>query len=253
MKYDIAIIDSGLGGINLFEYFNKNLPFKKYIYFADLKNLPYGNKTTKQLLEITAKNINFLIKKYNVKIIIFGCNTISLNIYNEIKNKFNNLKIYALKPNLNLYLKRYRKILFLGTIRTIKKIMTLADYKANKNRISLMQFKELANKIEKCMQNNEDIVPYLHKCLRHVNNFQDYDCVILACTHYIFIQSEFKKIFKFAKFENNIDNLMIEIKEDYRTYLDINSSIINPKVKFILTSQDYKKKNYERLLKDIFL
>ena len=61
---DIAIIDSGIGGMCLLPYFFKNLPLKKYVYFADIKNLPYGNKKTSELLEITVKNVKYIVICY---------------------------------------------------------------------------------------------------------------------------------------------------------------------------------------------
>ena len=55
------------------------------IYFADLKNIPYGTKTKEELFELSKKIIEFLESK-KVDIIVIACGTVSSNIY-EIKRK----------------------------------------------------------------------------------------------------------------------------------------------------------------------
>ena len=45
MKGSILVIDSGAGGISTLKVLRKVLPYEDYIYFADNKNMPYGNKS----------------------------------------------------------------------------------------------------------------------------------------------------------------------------------------------------------------
>ena len=52
----IGFFDSGVGGLSVYSYFKKLLPNENTIYFGDLKNLPYGNKTQSELVQL-AKNI----------------------------------------------------------------------------------------------------------------------------------------------------------------------------------------------------
>ena len=52
----IGFFDSGVGGLSVYSYFRKVLPCENTIYYGDLKNLPYGNKTQKELIGF-ARNI----------------------------------------------------------------------------------------------------------------------------------------------------------------------------------------------------
>ena len=48
----IGVFDSGIGGTTILKELLKYLPYENYIYYADCKNNPYGNKTKKELFDI---------------------------------------------------------------------------------------------------------------------------------------------------------------------------------------------------------
>ena len=56
----IGFFDSGVGGLSVFSRFKKILPNENLIYFGDLKNLPYGNKTQEELISFARNILNFL-------------------------------------------------------------------------------------------------------------------------------------------------------------------------------------------------
>lgn len=69
------------------------LPKEDYIYFGDLKNCPYGQKTKEQLVDITADIFNYFNLE-GVKAVVMACNTTSANVYEEYKNRYD----YILYP-----------------------------------------------------------------------------------------------------------------------------------------------------------
>ena len=71
----ILIYDSGIGGLTTFSNIIELCPKQNYIYFADTKNAPYGNKCKSELQLLILKNIKSLLKKYNIKLIVLACNT----------------------------------------------------------------------------------------------------------------------------------------------------------------------------------
>lgn len=93
-KDPIAFFDSGVGGVTVFEKLKKLLPKENYIYFGDLKNVPYGAKTKEELLNISREIFDFFTSK-NVKAVVMACNTTSANVYEEIKNDYD-FKIYPI-------------------------------------------------------------------------------------------------------------------------------------------------------------
>jgi len=53
----IGIFDSGIGGVTVFREILKLMPNYKYIYDSDSINNPYGDKSEKELINITKKII----------------------------------------------------------------------------------------------------------------------------------------------------------------------------------------------------
>lgn len=83
----VGFFDSGVGGLSVYSRFKKLLPNENTIYFGDLKNLPYGNKTQAELIGF-AKNILDFFKTKNVKAVVIACNTSSALAYESIKNLY---------------------------------------------------------------------------------------------------------------------------------------------------------------------
>ncbi len=48
----VVFYDSGTGGLRLFEKTRKAFPSENYVYFADEKYMPFGDKTKEELLKI---------------------------------------------------------------------------------------------------------------------------------------------------------------------------------------------------------
>jgi len=50
----IGIFDSGIGGTSIFKEIHALMPYENSIYLADSANAPYGNKSKKEILQLTA-------------------------------------------------------------------------------------------------------------------------------------------------------------------------------------------------------
>ena len=61
MKTKIGVFDSGIGGFSILTELKKRLPNEDFIYFADYKNNPYGDKTKEELFQITSQIVERLI------------------------------------------------------------------------------------------------------------------------------------------------------------------------------------------------
>ena len=92
----IALIDSGVGGLSLLFELLKIMPGENYIYYGDNDNAPYGNKHLRNLMELTKRNID-AIKQYKIKVLAVACNTLSVNLFNEIKD-YSGLEVFGVFP-----------------------------------------------------------------------------------------------------------------------------------------------------------
>jgi len=119
-KKPIGIFDSGVGGLSVLRHLEKAYPNEHYIYFGDTKNLPYGEKSTEELLEITSQIFD-RYEKQNVKAVIMACNTTSATVYDTLKDRYN-FKIYPVIQSVSQYLAslNIKRLGVFATIATVK-------------------------------------------------------------------------------------------------------------------------------------
>lgn len=92
----IGIFDSGVGGSSIWQEIHKLLPFENTLYLADSKNAPYGNKSEKEIIDLSIKNTEELIKDGS-KIIVVACNTATTNAIEILRENYD-LPIIGIEP-----------------------------------------------------------------------------------------------------------------------------------------------------------
>ena len=164
----IGLFDSGVGGLTVLK---ELLKYKnEYYYFGDNINIPYGTKTKYELQILSSKIIEFLLTK-DVDMIIIACGTISSNVYEYLKNKYN-IPIYdIISPTLN-YLKD-------------KPYYTFATPMTCKSKIfdNAIECPLLVPSIE----NGKDVTPALKEYLDEIPLNSN---LVLGCTHYPILTNE---------------------------------------------------------------
>lgn len=83
----IGIFDSGVGGTSIWKEIQKTLPNEHTIYLADSKNAPYGEKSSKDILELSIKNTELLLKK-GCKMVVVACNTATTNAIDYLRKNY---------------------------------------------------------------------------------------------------------------------------------------------------------------------
>ena len=63
----IVICDSGIGGLRLLKRLERAFPKEDFVYYADYKNLPYGEKTSEELAEIVQNIYDEMLKLIEIK------------------------------------------------------------------------------------------------------------------------------------------------------------------------------------------
>lgn len=198
LNQSIGIFDSGIGGLVIAKAIKNIMPNESIIYFADLKNLPYGNKSKKKIIEYSKNITNFLLLK-QCKVIVVACNTVSANALEEIKNlSYNKALVFdVISPVIEkLSFLNYNKVGVIGTESTINSHI----YKINIQKInSNIQIFELATPllvpiIEQGPYNRLIYDTILEK---YLSNFRlnKIDILILGCTHYLMILYEISRFF----------------------------------------------------------
>ncbi len=70
----IGLFDSGLGGLTVLARVRERMPLADILFFADQANVPYGDRTHAELLELLQANLSRLDAR-GVDAIVMGCNT----------------------------------------------------------------------------------------------------------------------------------------------------------------------------------
>ncbi len=204
----IAVFDSGIGGISVLKELEKAFPFERFLYFGDNFNSPYGNRSKLNLLSLAIHNIN-IIKYYPVKMIVLACNTLSVNLINEIQ-EYSNLPVFGVFPPVEKCILSGKKTILLSTIKTSE------NFKCYKN-FESVGFFDLAHEIENNMFDLEK-VNFLDcksnskldlKCCKK----GEFENVILGCTHYNFIKNQIINHFQPQNVYDGTLNLILQMQK----------------------------------------
>ena len=179
MNQKIGILDSGIGGTTVLAEIKKMLPKEDYIYYADNKNNPYGEKTEEEIYKIVDNIVKFLIYDKHCKMIVIACNTATTRCMKQLKEKYKDIPFVGTVPAIKVACdNNYKNTLVLATPATIDSERTHELIKENKKigqEITLISCDGLANAIE---TKNKKI-----------------DSIVLGCTHYPLIKKEINEFF----------------------------------------------------------
>lgn len=70
----IGILDSGVGGLTVFQEIARQLPHEKIIYFGDTARMPYGPRSDEEVRRFALQIIGFL-QNQEIKMVVVACNT----------------------------------------------------------------------------------------------------------------------------------------------------------------------------------
>jgi len=71
----IGMIDSGVGGLTVIKEAQKQLPNEQFIFIGDTARMPYGPRTTDEVIAYTFQMANYLITEKQIKMLVIACNT----------------------------------------------------------------------------------------------------------------------------------------------------------------------------------
>ena len=237
----IGIIDSGSGGLNVIRACSKY--FKEdYVYIFDDLNCPYGNKQKSFIEKITKKNIEYLIKNYNLDFIILACNTASSVI--DLTNINYSIPIIKTNPNLKC-INSKKNVLLFATKNTIKNNKILKFYLWNYKNIKTVFIKNLPKLIDgfidnKSNKNKNNIIKKLkhgfcNKCGLK-NKYKKIKTISLGCTHFKYIEGFLKNIFN-----NNISFKFCESEVAQNACFLIRKNKRKNTIKIIKTSKIFNQ------------
>lgn len=184
----IGIFDSGIGGTSIFKEIHSLLPAEHFIYLADSKHAPYGNKTKDEIVRLSIKNTELLLDE-GCKIIVVACNTATTNAISYLREKYE-VPFIGIEPAIKT-----------AALKTRTKVVGIL---ATRGTLSSQLFHKTtdlyASGIKVIEQVGEGIVPLIEtgqldskKMLALLKNYidpmikADIDYLVLGCTHYPYL------------------------------------------------------------------
>lgn len=234
----IGVIDSGIGGLVPLKRIDDLCDKTELIYLGDNVNVPYGDKSKRELVSLALKSIEYL-SYFGVDVVVVGCNTLSTSVLWELK-KYSPVPLLGVFPPINLDTK---KTLLLATPKTVEN----CNYIKCVDKLAL---KFLAEEIERKAFNLNTVNLKEHlKSLGY--KFGCYDRIILGCTHYELIKNKFSSHLCPPEIISGCKFCIERLKNNFN--LKIGDKNNKNSLKFIGNSAFYNQKVYYQVVKKIII
>jgi len=192
----IGVFDSGVGGLSIWRAIRKLLPQESMDFLADSGHVPYGEKTTAQLQDLTSRITRFLLD-LDAKMIVVACNTATVHSIGYLRDEFPDTPFVGVVPVVKTLSRHTRT----GTIAVLSTPATssspylaglIEEFAPDKNVVNV-GCDGLENAIEAGQVRNRSTTALLERHLAPVKN-SDADVVGLGCTHYPFLRNRIKNM-----------------------------------------------------------
>ena len=188
----VAVLDSGIGGVPYLVKLRKKLPRENYLYLADHRNFPYGDKSVDDVRASVIEAADRLYSYQKPKMIILACNTASVSALQTLRDHVDVPVVGvvpAVKPAAALSGKR--TIGVLATERTVHApyLDGLIEQFADSCRVVRVAAGDIVSFVEhRLFQSTREeqtslIAPAVEQFRR-----EKVDAVVLGCTHFTYLE-----------------------------------------------------------------
>ena len=176
----IGVLDSGLGGISVLRELVKLMPGEDFLYYGDSANAPYGTRTPEEVIDLTKKDVDFLLER-GAKAIVVACNTATSVAIRELREEYEkkDIPVIGIEPATPMTLSQTK----------FNSMLHVYEDEAN---IIKMPCPGLVEYIEGGMLEGPVLDEYLEKQFEPYEK-SEIDAVVLGCTHYPLVKNEIQK------------------------------------------------------------
>ncbi len=180
----IGLFDSGLGGLTVLRELRRQLPHESVLYFGDTARLPYGTRSSAEILRFVREILTWMVDD-GVKMVIMACNTSSALALETVQTEFDVPILGLILPGARAAVQQGKRIGVIATPATANshaysQAVLEADPTADVWEIGCPEFVPL-------IEANRIYDPYTHQVAA------DYlapllanqiDALVYGCTHY---------------------------------------------------------------------
>lgn len=92
------MVDSGVGGLTVIKAAQKQLPNEQFIFIGDTARMPYGPRTTDEVIAYTRQMANFLVNEKHIKLLVIACNTATARALTVLQDQLSIPVIGVIQP-----------------------------------------------------------------------------------------------------------------------------------------------------------
>lgn len=222
MKDDcIGILDSGIGGYSILQRLQKACPHESFVYLMDKAHFPYGTKSKTELTQIMLNNVEYLISRYHIKMLVIACNTATLTTMKALKKQFH-IPIFGIMPT-DVELKGDEVV-----------FCTNLSAKFVPKTCKVVKCKHLADDIEKYYFSPK----LLEKTLRKTFKSYSESRVVLGCTHYLLVADKLREMYPKMTIIDNSRKLINDVLTTLDRY-GLRTMMTASRVDYVMTKLIY--------------
>lgn len=190
----IGVLDSGIGGLNVLRELVRILPNERYVYYADEKNAPYGEKPEGIVKSLVDDAVEFMVD-LGVKAVVIACNTATSVAIDELRAKYS-VPIIGMEPAIKPALMTDKRVLLMATPVTIRsgRLKKLLNKSGEADRVDLLEAPRLVEFAEASVFDSTEVKQYIRELLQGYD-LSAYSSLVLGCSHFSFFKSVFRSIF----------------------------------------------------------
>ena len=192
----IGIFDSGLGGLSVLNEALSKLSEYEFLYYADVKNVPYGQKSRDEILKFSFDAVKFLIKN-GANAVVVACNTATSVAIKELRANLS-VPIIGMEPAVkkahDLSHNDALKTLVIATPVTVNgaKLKELIINLHAKDKTELLALPRLVNFAENGEFDTENVKLYLKEELAKFD-LNKFGFLVLGCTHFNYFKDSIRE------------------------------------------------------------
>lgn len=189
----IGVFDSGIGGLSVYLHLAQQLPNERYVYYADTLNVPYGNRDSEDIKDLTLAAVGWLYQQ-GCKLIVMACNSASAYALETARRYYPQLLIVGLVPALKpaVFASKSGRVAVLATKATLNGSLLdeVINNVAKPNNTEVIKYfdPQLVPWVEAGMPEQDETAERLRQQLQTFAT-DGIDQLILGCTHYPFFKA----------------------------------------------------------------
>lgn len=195
--HPIIILDSGAGGLTVFEEITRMMPSLPVIYCADNAGFPYGPRAEDDVVQRVSHYLGILCERFNPSLVVLACNTASTVALSRIRKELS-IPVVGVVPAIKTaaFHSKNKCIGLLATPGTVKRSYTdnLIHTFASDCDVLRVGSTRLVHLAEKKLQGEAVEQWEFDKILEAFANAEIVpDHIVLGCTHFPLVRDELSK------------------------------------------------------------